>query len=169
MHMLDILLPYVQYIVMVEQPFPVELTLPNGGSTEEHQQWSQVKQAYNKAGFPIFADESMRVVGDIPRLVHLVNGVNIKMEKCGGYLNALHIASVARASGLDLWVGCMVGSMLCMNGAAALVGMEGIVGSDLDGAALVKDEGLFTGGFTFSKGTICMSEKAGMGIHVVEK
>ena len=86
MHMLDILLPYVQYIVMVEQPFPVELTLPNGGSTEEHEQWSQVKQAYNKAGFPIFADESMRVVGDIPRLG----------QHCAVRAAALHVGEQSR-------------------------------------------------------------------------
>jgi L-alanine-DL-glutamate epimerase-like enolase superfamily enzyme len=167
MDMLDILLPYQSCIVMIEQPFPVELMLHETSSTtQEREEWSQVKQAYNKAGFLIFADESMRTAQDLSKLVHVVNGVNIKMEKCGGYLNALQIIQLAQELQLDLWVGCMVGSMLNMNGAAALVGTKGIIGSDLDGSALVTEEcqTWLTGGFTFHKGTIAMSTLAGMGL-----
>ena len=168
LEMLKILTLYTEYIVMVEQPFPVELTLAGGGTKKEHDAWSKVKQKYNEAGFPIFADESMRIASDISRLTHIANGINIKMEKCGGYLQALTIAALARDKGMALWFGCMVGSRLSMNGTAALVGMEGVVGSDLDGAALVTEEcqSWLSGGFNFADGSIQLSRDAGTGLRL---
>jgi L-alanine-DL-glutamate epimerase-like enolase superfamily enzyme len=168
LEMLEILTLYKHHIVMIEQPFPVELTLEGGGTKEEHKAWSKVKQKYNDAGFPIFADESMRVAGDISRLAHVANGVNIKMEKCGGYLQALTIAALARDRGMALWFGCMVGSRLSMNGTAALVGMVGVVGSDLDGAALVTEEcqSWLSGGFDVDGGSIRLSRDAGTGLRI---
>lgn len=166
--MLAILKPYVHKIMMVEQPFPVETTLANGGTTQNVlNEWINVKKQFNAAGFPIFADESMRVATDISRLVPLVNGVNIKMEKCGGYINALKVADEAKKAGLDIWIGCMVGSTLNGNGAAQLVGMDGVVGSDLDGSALVTTEcqAWLQGGFEFLDGGITVA-KDGIGLNL---
>jgi len=174
LEMLNILKPYKDIICMVEQPFPVKTTHGTNVATNEGQkivdEWCYVKKMYNSEGLPIFADESMRNVSDINSLIPLVNGINIKLEKCGGYIGALKIAQMARKVKLDLWIGCMVGSTLNGNGAAQLAGMKGIVGSDLDGSALVTDEcqSWLKGGFQFINSGITVSkERYGLNLQVV--
>jgi hypothetical protein len=154
-----VLLPHKGRIFMVEQPFPVELTAVRRGCArdEDVEAWKRVRQAYASHGLRIFADESMRTAADVPDLLGLVDGVNIKMEKCGGYRGGLRAAYAAREAGLALWVGCMVGSNLNSFGAAQLVAMPGVVGCDLDGAALVtKDSEIVQGGFSFVAGHIAL-------------
>ena len=161
MNMLEsVLLPHKSRIFMVEQPFPVELTVNREGEgssgdddSDSILAWKRIKELYSSHGFRIFADESMRTAEDVPRLLGLVDGVNIKMEKCGGYRGGLRAAYAARNAGLDLWIGCMVGSSLNSGGAAELVALPGVVGCDLDGAALVtEDSKVVSGGFKFIAG-----------------
>jgi len=51
-----------------------------------------------------------------------VDGVNLKLMKCGGITGALRIIAVARAHGLKTMVGCMSESSLSISAAAALGG-----------------------------------------------
>ena len=46
---------------------------------------------------PIIADESCRTSRDIPALVGCVDGVNIKLEKCGSLREGMRIVHAARA------------------------------------------------------------------------
>ena len=71
----------------------------------------------------VFADESMRIWQDIPSLVPYVDGVNIKMEKAGGYRQILQAVEGAVSSGLLVWFGCMVGSRLNSTAASHLFGL----------------------------------------------
>lgn len=88
---------------------------------------------------PLAADESLHTRQDLARLADLYDWVNIKLDKTGGLTEALALAADAKAQGLELMVGCMVGTSLAM--APGFV-----VGSlcevrDLDGASmLVEDE-----------------------------
>lgn len=101
---------------------------------------------YNKLGIDIYADESMRTYNDVESLKPLVDGVNIKMEKAGGYRGALLAITHARAAGLKVWLGSMVGSHLNSNATAQLAALADA--SDLDGGLLVDDASqLFQGGF----------------------
>ena len=69
---------------------------------------------------PIFADESCRVSSDVPRLADRVDGVNLKLMKCGGITEALRIVAAARAHGLGTMIGCMSESSVAIAAGASL-------------------------------------------------
>jgi len=87
---------------------------------------------------PIIADESCRTAADVPRLVGAVDGVNIKLSKCGSLREAIRIVRVARAHHLSVMVGCMMESSLGITAAAHFTPLLDYV--DLDGAALLKHD-----------------------------
>ena len=72
---------------------------------------------------PIYVDESCRFAPDILRYADCVDGVNLKLMKCGGITGALQIIEVARAHGLKLMIGCMGESSMSISAGAALTGM----------------------------------------------
>ena len=84
---------------------------------------------------PVCADESLHTAADIPRLAALYDAVNIKLDKAGGVTEALAIATAARAHGLKVMVGCMLGSSLAM--APAVLVAQGADFVDLDGPLLL--------------------------------
>lgn len=65
---------------MLEQPFPANL---RALSSEEIENWKDVKKACTEAGVVIYADESCSVADDVSLLTTVAHGVNIKLEKCG--------------------------------------------------------------------------------------
>ncbi len=79
---------------------------------------------------PILIDESCHFVDDANRWAHCVDGVNIKMMKCGGVTGALRIIAAAKEHGLKIMVGCMGESSMSIAAAAALTGLADHV--DLD-------------------------------------
>lgn len=69
---------------------------------------------------PIFVDESCRMSGDVPGLAGCVDGVNLKLMKCGGITEALRIVATARAFGLKTMIGCMGESSVAIAAGASL-------------------------------------------------
>ena len=51
-----------------------------------------------RSALPVIADESCVVSTDIPRLVGAVDGINIKLSKCGGLREALKMIATARVA-----------------------------------------------------------------------
>lgn len=94
------------------------------------------------------ADESFHGELDLPKIAELYGAVNIKLDKAGGFTGALHLAKQAKARGLHLMLGCMLGSSLAMAPAFMLNGFADYL--DLDGPILLKDDD--TDGFTFTHG-----------------
>ena len=84
-----------------------------------------------KSPIPIAADESALTLADVDGLVGRFQTVNIKLDKCGGLTEAIAIAGRARALGLDVMVGNMVGSSWAMAPAWLLGQLCDVV--DLDG------------------------------------
>ncbi|HAM72483.1 MAG TPA: dipeptide epimerase [Verrucomicrobiales bacterium] len=70
---------------------------------------------------PIIADESCFLARDIPALAGVVDGINIKLMKCGGVPEAIRMIHAARAHGLRIMLGCY-GSSALSNTAAAHLG-----------------------------------------------
>jgi L-alanine-DL-glutamate epimerase-like enolase superfamily enzyme len=70
------------------------------------------------AGFsspvPLYADESCFVTEDVAGLKGLYEGINIKLDKCGGLTEALDMVRVAKEHGLAIMVGNMIGTSLSM-------------------------------------------------------
>ncbi len=92
---------------------------------------------------PVCADESAHDRASLPGLQGRYDVVNIKLDKTGGLTEALALADAARAAGLGVMVGCMVGTSLAM--APAILVAQGAGFVDLDGPLLLardRDPGL---------------------------
>jgi L-alanine-DL-glutamate epimerase-like enolase superfamily enzyme len=109
----------------------------------------------------VIADESCLTAVDIPPLVGKVDGINIKLAKCGGLREALRMIAVARAHGLMVMVGCMIESSLGITAAAHFTPLVDIV--DLDGAALLADDPFV--GATIDGGQVTLPGGAGLGVR----
>jgi L-Ala-D/L-Glu epimerase / N-acetyl-D-glutamate racemase len=84
------------------------------------------------AGRPrLCADESCHAVADLAHLPQAYGMVNVKLDKAGGLTEALRLVAAARARGLGVMVGCMVGTSLGIAPAMLLAGQAQVV--DLDG------------------------------------
>ncbi len=78
---------------------------------------------FKNRSLPIFVDESCRLATDIPKWAHAVDGVNMKLMKCGGVSGALRIISTAYAFGLKTMIGCMGETSISIAAAAAVSGV----------------------------------------------
>ena len=110
---------------------------------------------------PIFADESVKRAADIPALVGCVDGINIKLVKCGGLLEAMRIIHIARAHGLQVMIGCMIESSLGITAAAHLTPLVDY--ADLDGHLLVANDPYR--GVTLEKGKLILPDLPGIGVR----
>ncbi|GAC1345872.1 MAG: dipeptide epimerase [Ktedonobacteraceae bacterium] len=111
---------------------------------------------------PIIADESCVTVEDIPRLIGAVDGINIKLMKCGGIGAALKMIHVARAHNMRVMIGCMIESSLAITAAAHLTPLVDY--ADLDGNLLINDDPYV--GVTVEKGKLVLPEGPGLGVKV---
>jgi L-alanine-DL-glutamate epimerase-like enolase superfamily enzyme len=109
---------------------------------------------------PVVVDESCIVAADIPRLVGRVDGINIKLAKCGSLREALRMIAAARAHGMLVMVGCMIETSLGITAAAHFTPL--VDAADLDGAALTVDDP-FTGA-TIAQGQIRLPTEPGLGV-----
>lgn len=113
-----------------------------------------------RSPIPVFADESCVVATDIPRLADAVDGVNIKLMKCGSLREALRMIAVARAHNLRVMCGCMVESTLGIAAAAHFAPLLDY--ADLDGAALLSDDPFM--GPRIPNGVIILDDAPGLGV-----
>lgn len=86
----------------------------------------------------LVADESVQDHTDLERFVGRFDGVNIKLDKCGGLTEALAMAEKARQLGLALMVGNMGGTSLAMAPGFVLGQLCEVV--DLDGPISLKSD-----------------------------
>ena len=109
---------------------------------------------------PIVADESCRVAADIPALAGAVDGISIKLAKCGSLREALRMIAVARAHHLSVMVGCMIESSLGITAAAHFTPLLDLV--DLDGAALLAHDPFK--GASLDGGRLTLPTAPGLGV-----
>ena len=116
----------------------------------------------SRSTLPIVADESCEVAADVAKLAGAVDGVNIKLAKCGSLREAMRIVHAARAHGMRVMIGCMVESTL---GIAAALQLTPLVDyADLDGAALLADDP-FRGPGMEADGSLRFNTDPGLGVE----
>jgi L-alanine-DL-glutamate epimerase-like enolase superfamily enzyme len=115
----------------------------------------------DRSALPIIADESCLVASDIPRLAGVVDGINIKLAKCGGLREALKMIATARAHDMMVMAGCMIESSLGITAAAHFAPLLDC--ADFDGAALVSNDPYV--GATIEQGVIRLPDGAGLGVE----
>ncbi len=109
---------------------------------------------------PIIADESCVRPDDIDRLAGHVDGINIKLSKCGGIRKGLEMIRRARDAGLRIMLGCMVESSL---GIAAALQLGPLVDwLDLDGHLLLAEDPF--SGIGGEGGVLQLSSEPGLGV-----
>jgi len=113
-----------------------------------------------RSSIPVIADESCETAADIPRLVGKVDGINIKLAKCGSLREALRMIALARAHHLTVMVGCMIESSLAITAAAHFTPLVDLV--DLDGAALLAEDPFV--GATIAGGQVRLPSGPGLGV-----
>jgi L-Ala-D/L-Glu epimerase len=110
---------------------------------------------------PIIADESCETAADVAKLAGVVDGVNIKLAKCGSLREAVRIVHAARAHGMSVMLGCMLESTLCIAAAVQLAPLVDYL--DLDGAALLADDP-FQGPGIGPDGSVRFNSEPGLGV-----
>ena len=109
---------------------------------------------------PIVADESCVRPADVPKLAGCVDGVNIKLSKCGGIGPGLQMIHTARSLGLGVMLGCMIESSVGIAAAVQLTPFADWV--DLDGHLLLSDDPFE--GIGGEGGRLTLSAGPGLGV-----
>jgi L-alanine-DL-glutamate epimerase-like enolase superfamily enzyme len=134
-------------VVMVEQPMAKERMDDNAWITE-------------RSPIPVFADESIQRLADIPSVKGAYHGINIKLMKCTGMREAWKMVNYARAEGMKVMVGCMTETSCAVSAAAQL--SPAVDFADLDGNLLITND-LFKG-MEVVDGKITLSDLPGIGL-----
>ena len=118
-------------------------------------------------GVPVAADESVARREDALRVAAAgaADVINIKLMKCGGLIEALDIAAIARAAGIRLMIGGMIETRLGMGTSAHLAaGLGGFDFLDLDTHLLLAEDP-FQGGFQQAGPHMTLGDAPGHGIR----
>lgn len=134
-------------IVMVEQPMPKERLDDNAWISE-------------RSPLPIFADEAVQRLSDIPSIKGAYHGINIKLMKCTGMREAWKMLNYARAEGMKVMIGCMTETSCAVSAAAQL--SPAVDFADLDGNLLISND-LFDG-MKVEAGRIVLPDRPGIGV-----
>jgi len=111
---------------------------------------------------PILVDESSLTADDIPPLVGAVDGINIKLAKCGGVREARRMIELARSHGLRIMLGCFIESSVAITAAAHLSPLVDY--ADLDGNLLITNDP-FDGVALDPDARLILPERAGLGLR----
>ena len=136
-----------QGVVLVEQPMPKERLDDTAWITE-------------RSPLPIIADEAIQRLRDIPAIKGAYSGINIKLMKSTGLLEARKMIAYARAEGMKVMVGCMTETSCACTAAAQLAPAADFC--DIDGNLLITND-LFKG-MTVSGGDMILPDRPGLGL-----
>jgi L-Ala-D/L-Glu epimerase len=134
-------------VQFIEQPLPAEMI--------EETRWVR-----SRVHIPIIADEACQRASDIPKLRDAFDGVNVKLDKSGGMLEAYRMISIAKSLGMKTMLGCMVSSSVSVTAAAHLSPLVDY--ADLDGNLLIANDPFH--GVLVEKGKLILPHRPGLGL-----
>jgi L-Ala-D/L-Glu epimerase len=117
----------------------------------------------SRVHIPVIADEACQHASDIPKLRDAYDGVNVKLDKSGGLLEAFRMIQVARAQGMKTMLGCMISSSVSVTAAAHLSPLVDY--ADLDGNLLIANDPFH--GVLVEKGKLILPNRPGLGLTPV--
>jgi L-alanine-DL-glutamate epimerase-like enolase superfamily enzyme len=136
-----------QGVEFIEQPMPAAMI--------EETRWVR-----GRVHLPIIADEACERPADIVKVKDAYDGINIKLDKCGGVLQAFRMIQMAQALGMRTMLGCMVSSSVTVTAAAHLSPLVDY--ADLDGNLLILNDPYR--GVRVVKGKLTLPDKPGLGL-----
>jgi L-alanine-DL-glutamate epimerase-like enolase superfamily enzyme len=136
-----------QGVEFIEQPLPADRI--------EDTRWIRAR-----VHIPIIADEACRHSDDIPKLREAYDGVNVKLDKAGGMLEAYRMIELAKSYGMKTMLGCMVSSSCTVTAAAHLSPLVDY--ADLDGNLLIANDPFR--GVTVRDGKLILPNRPGLGL-----
>lgn len=136
-----------QGVEFIEQPMPAAM-------------FEETAYVRRHVHLPIIADEACTEAAAIPRLAEAYDGINVKLDKSGGLLEAHRWIEAARAMKLRVMFGCMVSSSCSVTAAAHLAPLVDY--ADLDGNLLVANDPWR--GVVVEKGKLILPHGNGLGL-----
>lgn len=120
-----------------------------------------LRHVKENSSVPIYADESCPTSAQIPMVDGAVDGIVIKLMKCGGLVEAVRMARDARARGLGTMIGCMLESSLAITAAAHVSPLVDY--ADLDSGFLLSNDPYE--GMRIERGRMVLPEGYGLGVR----
>jgi L-Ala-D/L-Glu epimerase len=136
-----------QGVEFIEQPMPAEMI-------------EETKWVRSRVHIPVIADEACQHASDIPKLKEAYDGVNVKLDKSGGMLEAYRMLQIAKALGMKTMLGCMISSSVSVTAAAHLSPLVDY--ADLDGNLLISNDPFH--GVRVVNGKLVLPQKPGLGL-----
>ena len=113
-----------------------------------------------RSPLPIIADEFLQRLPDVSRAAGAYDGINIKLMKSTGMHEAYQMATLARAMGMKVMLGCMTETSCAISAAAQLSPM--VDWADLDGNLLIAND-IFDG-MKIVDGKVTIPDRPGIGV-----
>lgn len=126
----------------------------------------RVSEVMSLLGGAVYADESVYTL-DHARAVARTSsagGINLKLMKHGGIIEAIRIAELARKAGLKVMVGQMIESKIATSAGYHLAMALRPDWCDLDMPMFLGHSGMFTGGVTYNGPIIMPPQLMGIGV-----
>jgi L-alanine-DL-glutamate epimerase-like enolase superfamily enzyme len=139
-----------QGVEFIEQPMPAHM-------------FQETKYVRSKVHMPIIADEACTDASMIPRLKEAYDGINVKLDKSGGIMEAYRWINLARAMNMKVMLGCMISSSCSCTAAAQLSPLVDY--ADLDGNLLISNDPYE--GVRVRKGKLILPPGPGLGLKVL--
>ncbi len=136
-----------QGVEFVEQPMPAHMI--------EETRWVR-----SRVHLPLIADEACRHAADIPKLAGAFDGINVKLDKAGGLLEAWRMIQIAKSLGMRTMLGCMISSSVSVTAAAHLSPLVDY--ADLDGNLLIANDPYR--GVQVQNGKLILPDRPGLGL-----
>lgn len=139
-----------QGVLLIEQPLPKE--------KKKEMQWLSARSA-----LPIFADESVKRYQDLIELDGAFAGINIKLMKCTGLMEAIKMIQYCKINRLQIFLGCMAESSCATGAMAQLMAFADYV--DLDAPQLYLNDPFK--GPSYANGEVMIQKGLGLAVEPI--